>query len=165
LRKAINARLTNFLEQEKAAEVYRTAYEFTTSVSAGSVVDAIEQRWGRATPEAEPQFYVHSVIADQQIILRFGNEARPRILSARIDFESRDPASGTLWFFDAEDHDLVGAADQLRSDFDRLIKDLSPGAVLRVRDEPVTIATWRPDGDETYDKRKPGQHRRRGNSA
>ncbi len=165
LRKSISARLTNFLEREKATEVYRTAYGFTTSVSDGSVVDAIEQRWGRAAPTAEPRFYVHSVITDQQIILRFGNEARPRIFAARIDFEVSDPAAGTLWFFEAEDHDLVGAADQLRSDFDRLIKDLSPGAVLRVHDEPVIVATWHPEGDETHHRRKPGQHRRTGDSA
>jgi hypothetical protein len=107
---------------------------------------------------------VHSVIYEQQVILLLGNQDRARIFAARIDFQSRDPASGTLWFFDADGDDRIEAANQLRSGFNRLIKDLSPGSVLRERKE-VIIASWQPPEGETYQQRKPGQHRRRKDSA
>jgi hypothetical protein len=103
---------------------------------------------------------VHSVIYEQQVILLLSNQDRARIFAARIDFQSRDPASGTLWFFDADGDDRIEAANQLRSGFTRLIKDLSPGSGLRECHEPVIIATLRPEKDETYHQRKPGQHRR-----
>ena len=165
LRWALKVRLTNFLERERAREVYRTVYDFTTSISARLVTDAIEQRWGRTVPSGEAQFYVHSVIYEQQVILLLGNQDRARIFAARIDFQSRDPASGTLWFFDADGDDRIEAANQLRSGFTRLIKDLSPGSVLRERKEDVIIASWQPPEGETYQQRKPGQHRRRKDSA
>jgi hypothetical protein len=88
-------------------------------------------------------------------------KATPRILSARIDFESANPAAGVLHFFDADDHDLIGAADQLRGDFNRFIKDLSPGAGFREHQGPLIIATLDPATSENYQPRKPGQHRRR----
>lgn len=165
LRWALKVRLTNFLERERAREVYRTVYDFTTSISARLVTDAIEQRWGRTVPSGEAQFYVHSVIYEQQVILLLGNQDRPQIFAARIDFQSRDPASGTLWFFDTDGDDRIEAANQLRSGFNRLIKDLSPGSVLRERKEDVIIASWQPPEGETYQQRKPGQHRRRKDSA
>ena len=109
VRRAINTWSTDLLEREKATEVYRTAYEFTVPLPAQQVIDVIEQRWGRMVPTGEPQFYVHSAIYEQQVVLRFGNAARPKFFAARIDFETREPATGTLWFYEAEDLDLVGA--------------------------------------------------------
>jgi hypothetical protein len=162
LRKAVYFRAANYLEREKVREVYRTAYDFTTSISARQLIDAIEQRWGRTVPVGEPEFYVQSTIEGQQVILVFGHEARPQIFSARIDFASLDPASGTLWFFDAEDDDLIGAAGQLRSDFDRFISDMSPGSVVSERQEPVVIATWFPKQRQPGHRRQPGHHHRRG---
>jgi hypothetical protein len=81
-----------------------------------------------------------------------------KFFAARIDFESREPASGTLWFYEAEDLGLVGAADQLRLGFNGLLEELSPESSLRVRDEELVITTM---DDESYGQRNPGQHRRR----
>jgi hypothetical protein len=118
--------LRNWIERELARQV-PTQYEFTASISAQRVIDAIDQHWGRTVPNGEAGIYVQSVIPQQQVILLFGNQIRPRIFAARIDFQSPDPVSGTLWFFEAEDlADGAEAADQLRSDFARLIADLSP---------------------------------------
>jgi hypothetical protein len=143
----VRSALLNWAKPAIARDVYRTAYEFTTSISARRVIDAIGQRWGRTVPTGEAGFYIRSVIEQQQVILVFGNQIKPRIFAARIDFESRDPASGSLWFFDAEDlSDGTEAADKLRSDFACLIAELSPGAVLQESHEDKDILTYRPEG-------------------
>src|SRR5262245_34869975 len=111
VRSAVYTRATTFLQREKAREVYRNAYEFTTSMPARRVMDEIAQRWGRTVPDGEPEFYVQSAIEEQQVILAYGNQIRGRIFAARVDFESRDPAAGTLWFFDAEGDDRTEAAE------------------------------------------------------
>ena len=144
-----------------ARQVYRNEYEFTTSISAQRVIDGIEKRWGGTVPNSEAGFYVKSVIEQQQVILVFGNQNRARIFDARIDFESRDPASGTLSFFDAEDpDDGTEAAEQLRSDFARLIDNLSPGSFLQQRHGGTVILTWRPEGPIRSHRRLPrGRHK------
>ena len=145
LRWALKVRLTNFLERERAREVYRTVYDFTTSISARLVTDAIEQRWGRTVPSGEAQFYVHSVIYEQLVILLLGNQDRARIFAARIDFQSRDPASGTLWFFDADGDDRIEAANQLRSGFNsphqRSVAGLCPPRAQGGRHHRLLAAT------------------------
>jgi hypothetical protein len=74
---------------------------------------------------------VVSVIEAQQVILRYGNQDTPRIFSARIDSQSKDPAQGTLWFFDAKVLSAgTEAAELLRANLAWLIEDLSPGSVL-----------------------------------
>jgi len=129
-------------------DVFAKAYQFTTSIPAQQVVDAIEKRWGRAVPDGAAGFYVKSVIEAQQVILSFGNTDTPGIFSARIDFTSRDPAAGTLWFYDAE---LLSAgteaAEVFRAEFARLIAEVSPGAELLEHDGEIVIATTDPDPD------------------
>ncbi|WP_319455401.1 MULTISPECIES: hypothetical protein [unclassified Mycobacterium] len=140
-------------------DVFAKVYAFTTSTSAQRVIDAIERRWERAVPDGEPGFYVASVIHEQQVILSFGNTDTPGIFSARIDFTSRDPASGTLWFYDAE---LLSAgteaAEVFRAEFARLIAEVSPGAELLEHDGEIVIATSGPDPDW---RARRGSHRKK----
>jgi hypothetical protein len=139
--------------------VFSKAYEFTTSTSAQRVIDAIERRWGRTVPDGVAEFYVASVIHEQQVILKFGNTDTPGIFSARIDFTSRDPAAGTLWFYDAEFLSAgTEAAEQLRAEFARLIADVSPGAELLEHDGEIVIATTDPDPDW---RARRGSHRKK----
>lgn len=147
-----------------ARDVFDKAYRFTTASSAQQVIDAIERRWDRAVPTGPRDFYIESTIAEQQVILLYGNQETPRVFAARIDFESREPASGTLWFFDA----IVlspgtEAADQLRADFARLIAEVSPGSLLEECEGDVTIAAWFPKQREPGHRRQHGHHRRGGN--
>ena len=142
-----------------AREVFAKEYVFTTRTSAQQVIDAIEQNCGRIVPNGDPGFYVFSVIEAQQVILRFGNQDTPRIFSARIDFQSEDPARATLWFFDAKVLAAgTEAAELLRANLAHLIEEMSPGSVLEESSEPVAIATWKPDENWTYERRN--RHRR-----
>jgi hypothetical protein len=96
----------------------------------------------------------------QQVILRFGNQDTPRIFSARIDFQSKDPAQGTLWFFDAKVLAAgTEAADLLRANLAHLIEEMSPGSVLEESSDPVVVATWKPDENWSYEGRN--RHRRK----
>ncbi|HEV7420439.1 MAG TPA: hypothetical protein VGO30_11390 [Mycobacterium sp.] len=144
----------------KARDVFAKEYVFTTGAPAQQVIDGMEHYCGRTVPTGAPGFYVFSVIEAQQVILRYGNQDNPRIFSARIDFQSEDPAKGTLWFFDAEVLSAgTEAADWLRENLAWLIEDLSPGSVLEESSEPVAIATWEPDENWTDEKRN--RHRKK----
>jgi hypothetical protein len=143
-----------------AREVFAKEYVFTTRTSAQWVIDAIERNCGRTVPNGDPEFYVASVIEAQQVILRFGNQDTPRIFSARIDFQSKDPAQGTLWFFDAKVLAAgTEAADLLRANLAHLIEEMSPGSVLEESSDPVVVATWKPDENWSYEGRN--RHRRK----
>lgn len=127
---------------------FSNRYQFTTSTSAQRVIDAIEQRWGDTVPNGVPGFYVQDVIGHEEVTLRFGSQGRS-LFTAKILFESSDPASGTLSFTDSDSlatmRDLgtkyaidgTHPVEQLRSDYAGLIADLSPGAVLR-----ELVTTW-----------------------
>jgi hypothetical protein len=130
----------------RARSVLLKAYSFTTSTSAQQVIDAIERRWGRTIPDGKRDFYVASVIHQQQVIVGYGNIEQPRIFAARIDFQSLDPAGGTLRFLDAEAYaHFTEWADIFRLEFARIIAGVSPGAELREHDGPVDIAGSGPD--------------------
>ena len=132
----------------RARDVLMKVYDFTTSTPAQQVIDAIERRWGRAVPDGAPNFYVASVLHQQQVIVVYGNGELPRIFAARIDFQSRDPAAGTLWFFDGEPYASgTEAAEVLRAEFARLIAEVSPGAELNEHDGEVVLATLEADPD------------------
>ena len=142
----------------RARETVTKNYEFTTSVPAQRVIDAIELRWGRTVPDGEAGFYVESVMGHTQVIVVFGSQSRPRIFAADIRFESADPAAGTLWFSEAK-YMAAGteAAERLRAEFAALIADLSPGAEVRERDGESVILTWDPGPDSRH---QPPRHRR-----
>jgi len=127
----------------RAREVLQKTFTFTATEPAYRVIDAIERRWRREVPNGTPDFYVANVIHEQQVIVAYGNDERPRIFAVRIDFQSPDPAAGTLWF---------------HADFARLIADVSPGAELHEQDGPVVIATTGPDPDW---RARRGSHRRK----
>ncbi len=132
----------------RAREVLQKTFTFTATEPAYRVIDAIERRWRGEVPSGTPDFYVASVIHEQQVIVAYGNDERPRIFAARIDFQSPDPAAGTLWFYDGEIYAPgTEAAELFRADFARLIADVSPGAELHEQDRPVVIATTGPDPD------------------
>ena len=123
-------------------------YDFTTSTLAQQVIDAIERRWGRTVPDGAPDFYVASVIHEQQVIVVYGNGERPRIFVARIELQARDPAAGTLWFYDGEPYASgTEAAEVFRAEFARLIAEVSPDAELHGHDGEVVIATGEADPD------------------
>ena len=132
----------------RARDVLMRVYDFATSTPAQQVIDAIGGRWSRAAPDGAPDFYVASVIHEQQVIVVYGNSERPRIFAARIDFQSRDPAAGTLWFFDGEPYASgTEAAEVFRAEFAQLIAELSPGAELKEHEGEVVLATGEPDPD------------------
>ena len=143
----------------RAREVLLKTFAFTAPVPAHRVIDAIERRWGREVPTGAPDFHVASAIHEQQVIVVYGYDEMPRIFAARIDFQSRDPAAGTLWFFDAETYAPgTEAAEVFRAEFARLISEFSPDAELHEHDGPVVIATSGPDPDW---RARRGTHRRK----
>jgi hypothetical protein len=83
----------------------------------------------------------------------------PRIFAARIDFQSRAPVEGTLWFFDAKDYaDGTEAADVFHIVFAHLLAGVSPDAEIHEHDRPVVIASTEPDPDW---RARRGAHRRK----
>lgn len=142
----------------RARDVVLKNFEFTAPAPARGVIDAIERRWGREVPSGAPGFHVVSVIDEQQVIVSYGCHGDRRIFAARIDFQSLDPAAGTLWFFDAE-YLASGteAALGFCVEFARLLAEVAPGAELHEHDGPLVILKGPPDPDW---RARRGSHRR-----
>jgi hypothetical protein len=142
----------------RARGVFLKTFAFTAPVPADRVVEAIERRWGREVQD-ELDFYVESVIPGQQVILVFGKTEVPRIFAARIDFQSRDPAAGTLWFFDGKSYALgTESAEVFHIVFARLLAEVSPDAEIHEHDGEIVIATTDPDPDW---RARRGSHRKK----
>jgi hypothetical protein len=159
MRPALSAAVSETRKMLKARDVYVKVYGFTASTPAQRIIEAIDQRFGRTVPSAEPGFYVESTIYEQQVLLAYGNRPTPRIFIARIDFDTRDPASGAMWFSEAEVYSPgTEAADQFRAEYAQILDELSPDAVLEERKDGV-ISTWTPPENMRHPPGKP-RHRK-----
>ena len=110
------------------------------------------------------QFYVHSVVYEQQVILLLSNQDRARIFAARIDFQSRDPTSALC----RSSTPTVTTALRLQPaffGFTRLVEDPARRALSSKREEDVIIAYFAATRAKRRQQRKQGQHRRRKDSA
>jgi hypothetical protein len=159
MRSALSAAVSETRRMLKARDAYVKVYGFTASTPAQRIIEAIEKRYGRAVPDASSGFYVVSTIYEQQVILAYGNRHTPRIFIARIDFDTRDPASGAMWFSEADVYSPgTEAAQELHSELAQILDELSPGSVLEERKDGV-IATWTPPEGMRHPPGKP-RHRK-----
>lgn len=116
-------------ELAKASPVFGQVHRFATSVSSDRVATAIVQRWGRTPPTGPSAFYVHSV-TDDDVVLHLGNHVRDRFCGARIHFDSRNPAAGTLSFFDTASGVGYEEAQQLPGHLAELLAAIAPGSTV-----------------------------------